>query len=280
MKRTLTLVLVASLVLSFSSAVGATIVGSKHDLSPSGDATVRSDGADGNKQVCIYCHTPHNSDTKGPLWNRKFGAPEGRYASWTLDGGDQTHTNVWGGTGSGVFRGTSTDLCLSCHDGTIALRQVKRKMDFGVTSPDPSYTTVGAFLSGSPVVTADGKILSTRGANLGVNMADDHPVGFDYIAAYRNERTNNNQAVGLVGTTIIGTRTYTAGNGANYPAKLPLWGGTGISVGGPTENGTGAAYMECDTCHNVHEPGATADLRPFLRESMDGSKLCLSCHVK
>ena len=37
-----------------------------------------------------------------------------------------------------------------------------------------------------------------------------------------------------------------------------------------------AGYIECPTCHNVHD----ATIEPFLRVSGAGSQICLTCHIK
>ncbi len=95
--------LVASAMIITSTPVGAAITGSDHDFSSQG----WSQG-----QLCITCHTPHNSNTavqSSPLWNREettqMFIP---YDSNTLD--------ATVGQPDGSSR-----LCLSCHDGTIAI---------------------------------------------------------------------------------------------------------------------------------------------------------------
>src|SRR5512139_3263798 len=63
-------------------------------------------------QICQPCHTPHNADSTAqgaPLWNHEVTTASFQpYASPTLD------ASV--GQPSGV-----TKLCLSCHDGTVAI---------------------------------------------------------------------------------------------------------------------------------------------------------------
>ena len=59
--------------------------------------------------VCIFCHTPHHASGDGPLWNHQMsGASYTPYSSSTLK------ATVGQPTGS-------SRLCLSCHDGTVAL---------------------------------------------------------------------------------------------------------------------------------------------------------------
>ncbi len=41
-------------------------------------------------------------------------------------------------------------------------------------------------------------------------------------------------------------------------------------------NTRGSYAFECATCHSVHDDQHTM----FLRTTIDGSKLCLGCHIK
>jgi len=114
----------------------AGIAGSAHDFS----ATGWSGG-----QICIACHTPHNSDSSiidAPLWNHQLSsATYTVYTSQTMDVmQEQPHG--------------PSKLCLSCHDGTIALDQ------FGGL---PGSTYIGG------------------AANLKTDLSDDHPVSVEWI---------------------------------------------------------------------------------------------------
>ena len=110
------------------------IVGSKHDFSELG----WSDG-----EVCKACHTPHNASdqTGAPLWNHTMSAETYTvYTSSTLYGAPNQP-------------GTQSKLCLSCHDGTVALDS------FGGQS---------------------GNTHLTGNANMGSDLSDDHPIGIDW----------------------------------------------------------------------------------------------------
>jgi len=88
-----------------------TIVGSIHDFRVQGWAN------NNNNEICVVCHTPHNaiSPQDGPLWNRAMTA-----STFTLYEPNTTPGSDIDGTlfiqPSGVSK-----LCLSCHDGTIAI---------------------------------------------------------------------------------------------------------------------------------------------------------------
>jgi predicted CXXCH cytochrome family protein len=132
--------------LAATSALAESVVNSKHNLSVSGPGTVR---AAKEAQVCIFCHTPHNATSDAPLWNRyASGANYQPYSSTT------TKAIIGQPTGS-------SKLCLSCHDGTIALGKVRSRADDipftrGVTRMPPGRS------------------------NIGTDLSDDHPISFRY----------------------------------------------------------------------------------------------------
>ncbi|MDI3281174.1 MAG: hypothetical protein QJR13_07380, partial [Bacillota bacterium] len=95
----------------------ASIVGSFHDLSHI-DEHHMADLYAGRvyndyNEVCVYCHTPHHASTvQQPLWNRQnYTVSYQTYFSETMD------------TTPGQ-PGPVSRLCLSCHDGTIAVDAV------------------------------------------------------------------------------------------------------------------------------------------------------------
>ncbi len=113
-----------------------------HNLSVTGPGPFRSQSED---RICIFCHTPHSSAPDAPLWNRQS-VGYTNYQSTTMDA-------------SAGQPGGSSILCLSCHDGTIALGDM-----FG---SNPNVTDLqGTFLTGR--------------SNLGPDLSNDHPVGIIY----------------------------------------------------------------------------------------------------
>ena len=118
----------------------------KHNLSVSGPGGVK---AASETQICIFCHTPHNASPKAPLWNR----------------GDQGNADT-GGTAYTPYTSSTTRslpgqpngaslLCLSCHDGTIALGNVLSR-------------TLPITMAGS------GFMPPTSPSYIGTDLSDDH----------------------------------------------------------------------------------------------------------
>jgi len=80
-------------------------------------------------EACVYCHTPHGGLTERPLWNRTL--PVGPYRMY-----DGTLDMVADAQPTGTSR-----LCLSCHDGTRALDDV-RNPPLTRTGPAPPGETI------------------------------------------------------------------------------------------------------------------------------------------
>ena len=134
----------AALVLSGGQDATAAITGSSHDFK---SATWNQGGS---AEICEPCHAPHTdgtyASTAAPLWNRASTT-----STFTLyTSGTLTATDV--GQPSGVSK-----LCLSCHDGTVALE---------------------AFAGNSQVTTT----YVTGNALLGIDLNNHHPVAFTYNA--------------------------------------------------------------------------------------------------
>ena len=93
----------AWLLLAAHSGMAGTLAGTAHDFSTA---------AWGSGQVCVACHTPHNSiggASAAPLWNHTVTTQTYTlYASSTLKATQGQPT-------------VGDKLCLSCHDGTVAL---------------------------------------------------------------------------------------------------------------------------------------------------------------
>lgn len=129
------------------------IVNTKHNLSASGTGTLR---ATTETRICVFCHTPHNATPLSPLWNKDI-EPQAYtvYTSPTLRAGPLAQP-----TGP-------TKLCLSCHDGTIAMG--------AVLNPAGGITMAGS-----------GTLPAQSLSNLGLDLSGHHPVSFPYHQSLPN----------------------------------------------------------------------------------------------
>lgn len=141
----------AALLLTAAAGADDSVVNSKHDLSTFGPGPVR---ANEENQVCIFCHTPHNASPAAPLWNRTNPQTYYRiYQSSTL------HARV-------DQPGGSSKMCLSCHDGSVALGMV-------LSRPEP--------------IAMNQPFMPTGRSDLTNDLSDDHPIGFRYDRALSNQ---------------------------------------------------------------------------------------------
>ncbi|NOY61410.1 MAG: cytochrome c3 family protein [Calditrichaeota bacterium] len=136
----LLVVLCVSIVFATGSAFAQSITGSAHDFSSE---------SWNNGEICNVCHAPHNNKANvTPLWNHELStATYTLYnSSSTLDANDVAQPDET----------TTSGLCLSCHDGTVAID------NFGGNS---------------------GSVMMTGNAELGTDLSNDHPVNFTYDAS-------------------------------------------------------------------------------------------------
>ncbi len=114
------------------------LIGSQHDLGATGSGPVKSGATDS----CVFCHASHNVlPAVTPLWDHQLSSQTyTTYTSTTYNSGSQTPS------------AGSSKLCLSCHDGTVAV---------GLTIAQGSIATSGA--------------MSTTDI-LGTNLSSSHPV--------------------------------------------------------------------------------------------------------
>jgi len=141
---------VAGMTLGFRQSAVAGIRETKHNLSVSGPGPIK---ALGEEDLCIFCHTPHQARRDIPyLWNRADStANYVPYQSSTL------YSSVGQPTGA-------SKLCLSCHDGTVALGML------GTRAAEVEFVGGLRFMPAGPAL-------------LGTDLSTSHPVSLVYDAA-------------------------------------------------------------------------------------------------
>ena len=266
---------VAALLLAFWPIAGrANVAATRHNLSASGPGAVR---ATSETQICLFCHTPHNASPAAALWSRPNAtAVYIPYTSSTARGG------------MGQPNGASM-MCLSCHDGTIALGELLNRT--------------------APVAMAGGVTTMPAGAGrLGTDLGDDHPVSFAYTAALATQRNNELVNPGLLtgrvkldtagrmqcttchdphddtnGKFLVQPNTASAlcttchqkqgWSVGSHATSTKGWNGIGTNPW-PGGGGSTVAAQACSNCHQSHgAPG-----RRFLLHSASEENVCYSCH--
>lgn len=252
----------------------ADIATTKHNLSISGPGSIKSTT---EQEICIFCHTPHGArTTTGLLWNREDSA-----AAYTQYQSSSILAIVGQPTGA-------SKLCLSCHDGTIALGElVSRQLEI-------------PFAGGI-------RFLPAGDSLLGTDISDDHPVSFVYdesLAIDNGELASPSTLTNEVKLDRSGEMQCTSCHDAHddtlgkflvrpnnfselcgtchtpkdwtfaaHATSLATWPGIGIDPWPFTEYTT-VAENACRNCHKPHEAGEPLRLLNYIAEEDN----CLACH--
>jgi predicted CXXCH cytochrome family protein len=224
------------------------VVDTVHNLSASGPGQFR---AATEQRVCIFCHTPHRAAPIQPLWNRM--QPVSAYTVY-----DSSSLDANPGQPTGASK-----MCLSCHDGTIAL---------------------GSVLSQDQVIQMAGGIttLPPGGANLGTDLSDDHPISFrfDSTLAARDRRLTDPLALPdsmrldanqeLQCTTCHDPHNNVFGDFLVMSNSNSALCRSCHSISRTTVR----AHSDCQACHQSH----AAPSGPYLMTEANVSETCLRCH--
>lgn len=244
------------------------IAGANKYTSTNGDST----------QVCVFCHTPHGSNTTAqlPLWNRALGTAT--YTTYASLG-----TTTLEGKTAAV--GSVSLACLSCHDGTQAINVMNNTPGSG------NAALTGSWSAGTGSLDIDGKFKAGVIANIGGDLQNDHPIGIQYAGGpktgsvpaagqpYTNTMFNDEafadaSSAELNSNPVWWVDTSTGSPGSREKTDMQLYARTDASSGGSTLTGV-QPFVECASCHDPHTNKAL-----FLRIENTGSAVCLACHIK
>ncbi len=207
----------------------AGIYNSKHNLSVSGPGPAT---AVSETEVCIFCHTPHNAFPDSPLWNHELSAAQNytNYYSESL--------KAYPPGGAPPIDGFSK-LCLSCHDGAIALGAT-----IGSRRGNIAMRSV-------PGIVQSGHLARDAAGYIGTDLSGGHPVSFVFDAHLASLRNAEPDLMHL-----------------NWPIIDPdvkLY---------ETAGGFG---VQCTSCHDPHGGKGGPDSPPFWRKTTF-EDVCLVCH--
>ena len=266
-------VFVTAVLLTVACA-NAEIATTKHNLSISGPGPIKSLT---EQEICIYCHAPHRArTTSGVLWNR-----EDSTATYTQYQSSSLQAIVGQPTGA-------SKLCLSCHDGTIALGKLV------------SRQTEIPFAGGI-------RFLPEGDTKLGTDLSDDHPVSFVYDESLASENGELVSPSTLTNTVkldqsgelqctachdphedsfgeflvrpnnfselCVTCHTRTDWTFSAHATSVATWSQTGPDPWPSTEYMT-VAENACKNCHAPHNAGGPERLLNYIAEEDN----CLACH--
>ena len=154
-------VVVLATTMSFAKAPKSAIVSSAHDL--------RTAFGGGSYTLCNFCHIAHKfasvtaPASAGPLlWNHTMSSVTS-YGVYTSDSFVGYKTDIQDlGT---VAAPTASNMCLSCHDGTVAVNSWYSTPGGGITNPGTTFVGLDRTVK---------------------DLTQQHPINFTYNAALAN----------------------------------------------------------------------------------------------
>jgi hypothetical protein len=232
-------------ILLFASVVSAEIKikDSKHNLSASG--LVGTVHAQEETQICIFCHTPHNAlpSPAQPLWNHYLSSQSTYKVYWSNQVLSYTFDQSQAWTVD-----MPSKLCLSCHDGTVAIGAVQSRAE-------------DIAMSISDCIDASGKLAASCQGNLGTDLSGGHPISI------------------VLNQNLINTRMQNGLSGIKIPSDqyVKLY---------PKGCSTDDCRVECTSCHDPHINRAIGDdpndstnhnWPPFWQKAYYND-VCEACH--
>ncbi len=271
MKRWALLFMAVCLMSAWARA--GSIVTTKHNLAASGPGSVK---AITETEICVFCHTPHNSTKDAPLWNR-FSSGQ----TYALHSSSTAKAHPGQPTGD-------SKLCLSCHDGTIALGLVHSRatsitLQGGTTLLPAGTTRIGTDLSGDhPISFTFDAALAAANGQLRAPTALPGAVRLDGTGQLQctscHDAHNNQFGKFLVMDNTASALCVTCHNQTYWSTTLhstatKTWNGVGTNPWPHTTKTT----VQANGCENCHRPHAAGNRSPLLNFAGEEGN-CLSCH--
>ena len=247
------------------------IAATVHNLAPSGKGLQKDGRVAG---TCAYCHTPHNAQPTQALWNRpSAGITYQMYSSTSMQ------ATLGQPTGS-------SRLCLSCHDGILALSSAQ------LSAADHPGQPNTAPLTGPTV--------------LGTDLRKSHPFSFVYDTALTAKVGDLVDPAALPATLRLDHNKQLQCTSCHDPHedtlpnflrmdnsqgglcvachRMTQWGTSAHATSTATWNGSGTnpfpagghptlAANGCNACHRPHAAGGE-----WLLSSSFESENCTICH--
>jgi predicted CXXCH cytochrome family protein len=260
------------------------IINSRHDFRVESTATIKAaaEVPGAGEQMCLFCHTPHNADPGPELWNQRMGNVDfGTYQSSTLQS-----------VVTPVTPQDASKLCLSCHDGTIALGdtvrngQIAFEQGYEYSLPPTSPSNIAGYGSygfgddhpfaftpnlsnmqiqapppGDPVKFEQGKVQCTT-------CHDPHTENTDPTMGMFLVKLNKGSAMCVTCHKEMGWT-----GSAHQAPPDPVEDAKYTSTQGAHTGYVGVANNGCESCHKPHSPQVGQRLVKMPEENT-----CFQCH--
>lgn len=219
-------------------------------------------------EICVFCHTPHSAlqdgSNKTPLWNHTLST--------------QTYTLPTGATWPNLLTTVlqpdlGSKLCLSCHDGTVAIASLANLpgpgssgvvlmagVGGGGSLPAAAYGFIGTDLSGThPVsVPVNDSLINAKNAACGPGKyAILYPPANAAVKLKPTNNTYNDGSNGYLKTTLAGVSYFEGVQCASchdpHSTNTDFLVLSGIGTGPPSQYHGTTDWSNwsalCDACH-------------------------------
>ena len=159
------MVLLLALAVPGAAAAQSRVADTLHNLSVSGPGEVH---ALSETEVCKFCHIPHKAVVPHPLWGHELSSARYRVPDITSPSGATEPAPQPNG---------ASRLCLSCHDGTVALGDIGSGRPISMSGPQ--------------------RLLPGRPGHLGTDLSGSHPISFVVPDAAGATNPDDNRDMGL-----------------------------------------------------------------------------------
>lgn len=263
--------LLTGVALTMPAALATGIASTKHNLTPTGPGNFK---APENVGLCIFCHTPHNASPQGALWNRELSA-----ATYTL------YTSSTLKSTPGQPSGSSR-LCLSCHDGTMAMGTVLRPLHgvqptlgkltgSGVIGTDLSDDHPVSFAYDADLATARGDLVNPTGSAKAMHLAPNGQMQCTSCHDAHVERANFLHMDPIKGALCTTCHQPSGWTSSTHATSTATWSGTGTNPWPVNGGYSTVADNACANCHRTHAAGHGNSLLAQPGERTN----CTVCHT-
>jgi predicted CXXCH cytochrome family protein len=255
-------------------ATAESVLDSAHNLSATGPGSVR---AASERQVCKFCHTPHKAAPASALWNRR-----NQGVTYTPYSSSTAKAQLGQPSGSSL-------LCLSCHDGTVALgelldRKALVSMDGDATTIPPGRSRTGTDLSHHHPISFvyDAKLASLRGeladpSSLPREIRLDSGSELQCTSCHDPHDNSLGQFLVMPNTKsrlCVTCHKKEGWSGNPHGQSEAEWNGQGRN---PWPNSKDERTVSENACRNCHETHQKRGGKVLLRRAAEEDN-CVDCH--
>lgn len=246
-----------------------------------------------NANACSYCHIPHRGSSTTPLWNQTLSNQS--YAMYTSPTSQNTPAQP--------SLGKTSILCLSCHDGTVAVGQtiaigtlkmtgvntgilgtkLEGSHPFSLQLPIKDAPSLVPELAASKTTADPAKAVKLVDGNIECNTC--HDVHNQHIDKKSPEFLVRDNASGQLCLACHSLQPRTVNNRQNtlaaWTSGIHSKSTAQVAAKAALGNYANIAEFACQSCHSTHNSAGPGLVRKAANPTPNidaGSQSCFTCH--